>query len=60
MSRLNYGQPFPPLDVPAGGGGTISLPSDLADSYGVILIYRGSWCPTATLSSARSRVRSTP
>src|SRR5271165_2565455 len=45
MSRLNYGQPFPALDVPAVGGGTISLPGDLAGSYGVILIYRGSWCP---------------
>ena len=45
MSRLNNGQPFPPLDVPAVGGGTISLPGDLAGSYGVILIYRGSWCP---------------
>lgn len=45
MSRLDYGQPFPPLEVPAVGGGTISLPDDLAGSYGVILIYRGSWCP---------------
>lgn len=45
MSRLNYGQPFPPLEVPAVGGGTISLPADLAGSYGVVLIYRGSWCP---------------
>ncbi|MGA9674636.1 MAG: peroxiredoxin family protein [Mycobacterium sp.] len=45
MSRLNYGQPFPPLEVPAVGGGTISLPGDLAGSYGVVLIYRGSWCP---------------
>jgi peroxiredoxin len=27
------------------GGGTISLPDDLAGSYGVVLIYRGSWCP---------------
>ena len=45
MSRLRNGQPFPPLEVPAVGGGTISLPDDLADSYGVILIYRGSWCP---------------
>lgn len=44
MSRLTNGQPFPPLDVPAVGGGTISLPGDLAGSYGVILIYRGSWC----------------
>jgi peroxiredoxin len=45
MSRLTNGQPFPSLDVPAVGGGTISLPCDLAGSYGVILIYRGSWCP---------------
>lgn len=45
MSRLTNGQPFPPLDVPAVGGGTITLPGDLAGSYGVILIYRGSWCP---------------
>ena len=45
MSRLHNGQPFPPLEVPAVGGGTISLPDDLAGSYGVILIYRGSWCP---------------
>ncbi|OBI18697.1 peroxiredoxin [Mycobacterium sp. E2462] len=45
MSRLHFGQPFPPLDVPAVGGGTISLPGDLAGSYGVVLIYRGSWCP---------------
>jgi peroxiredoxin len=45
MSRLDNGQPFPSLEVPAVGGGTISLPDDLAGSYGVILIYRGSWCP---------------
>jgi hypothetical protein len=45
MSRLRNGQPFPPLEVPAVGGGTISLPDDLAGSYGVVLIYRGSWCP---------------
>jgi len=45
MSRLRNGQPFPLLEVPAVGGGTISLPDDLAGSYGVLLIYRGSWCP---------------
>ncbi|UMB69528.1 peroxiredoxin family protein [Mycobacterium paraterrae] len=45
MSRLHYGQPFPELALPAVGGGTISLPSDLAGSYGVVLIYRGAWCP---------------
>jgi len=45
MSRLNCGEPFPGLEVPAVGGGMISLPGDLAGSYGVVLIYRGSWCP---------------
>ena len=45
MSRLCNGQLFPSLEVPAVGGGTISLPDDLAGSYGVVLIYRGSWCP---------------
>lgn len=45
MSRLQNGQKFPPLSVPAVGGGTVSLPGDLAGSYGVVLIYRGSWCP---------------
>ena len=45
MSRLRNGQPFPSLEIPAAGGGTISLPDDLAGSYGVVLIYRGSWCP---------------
>jgi peroxiredoxin len=45
VSRLHNGQQFPSLSVPAVGGGTISLPDDLAGSYGVVLIYRGSWCP---------------
>lgn len=42
---LQNGQRFPELDIPAVGGGTLSLPGDLAGSYGVILIYRGHWCP---------------
>lgn len=45
MSRLYNGEQFPALSVPAVGGGTISLPDDLAGSYGIVLIYRGSWCP---------------
>ena len=45
MSRLRNGQLFPSLEVPAAGGGAISLPDDLAGSYGVVLIYRGSWGP---------------
>jgi peroxiredoxin len=45
MSGLHNGQQFPALSVPAVGGGSISLPDDLAGSYGIVLIYRGSWCP---------------
>lgn len=45
MSRLFNGQPFPALSLPAVGGGTLTLPDDLRGSYGVVLIYRGSWCP---------------
>ncbi len=43
--RLQNGQLFPSLEIPAVGGGRLSLPDDLAGSYGVILIYRGHWCP---------------
>ncbi len=36
---------FPALTVARPGGGTLRLPDDLADHFGVILFYRGSWCP---------------
>ncbi|WP_054308823.1 peroxiredoxin family protein [Mesorhizobium sp. 1M-11] len=45
MTRLQNGQTFPALDVSAVGGGTISIPLSLSGSYGVVLIYRGAWCP---------------
>jgi peroxiredoxin len=45
MPVLHTGDKFPALDIAAVGGGTLSLPADLAGSYGVVLIYRGSWCP---------------
>ena len=45
MSALRNGDTFPFLTIDAIGGGTISLPSDLAGSFGVVLIYRGAWCP---------------
>jgi len=43
--RLQNGQVFPPIEVPAVGGGSLALPHALAGSYGVTLIYRGHWCP---------------
>jgi peroxiredoxin len=45
MTRLQNGQTFPAFDVPAVGGGTISIPQSLRGWYGVVLIYRGAWCP---------------
>ena len=45
MTVLHNGDTFPALEIPAVGGGTISLPHDLAGSFGVVLVYRGSWCP---------------
>ncbi len=36
---------FPNVTVAAVGGGTINLPRDLAGSYGVVLLFRGAWCP---------------
>src|ERR1700692_226447 len=43
--HLQNGQLFPELEIPAVGGGILSLPYDLAGYYGVVLIYRGHWCP---------------
>jgi peroxiredoxin len=45
MTRLRNGQSFPALDVAAVGGGTIHISQSLQGSYGVVLIYRGAWCP---------------
>ena len=45
MTRLKNGLTFPTFDVPTVGGGTISIPQSLLGSYGVVLIYRGAWCP---------------
>ncbi len=45
MPRLENNQTFPSLQLPLVGGGTLSLPEDLAGDFGVVLVYRGSWCP---------------
>lgn len=42
---LAPGDIFPSLSVPRAGGGQINIPGDLAGTYGVVLFYRGSWCP---------------
>ena len=48
MTCLQNGQAFPAFDVPAVGGGRTSIVQSLKESYGVVLIYRGAWCPYCT------------
>ena len=45
MGLLSPGDQFPALTVTLAGGGTLQLPDALAGHFGVILLYRGSWCP---------------
>ncbi len=45
MTLLQNHSPFPSLEVPRVGGGALRLPDDLTGSYGVVLLYRGAWCP---------------
>jgi peroxiredoxin len=45
MTLLKPGDQFPALSVTLPGGGTLTLPDALAGEFGVILFYRGSWCP---------------
>jgi peroxiredoxin len=59
-SPLQNGNLFPDLIIDVVGGGTLTLPRDLAGSYSVVLFYRGSWCPyccaqLAAFSRARER-----
>jgi len=45
MTVLQPGDPFPSLTVALPGRRTLRLPDALAGRYGVVLYYRGSWCP---------------
>ena len=45
MPLLHNGDRFPRLSIRKVGGGTIELPNDLDGAFGVVLIYRGAWCP---------------
>ena len=45
MTVLQPGDPFPPVTVSLPGGRTLRLPDALAGRFGVVLYYRGSWCP---------------
>src|SRR5579864_1866967 len=45
MTVLQPGDPFPSLTVALPGGRTLRLPDALAGRFGVVLFYRGAWCP---------------
>src|SRR5208282_703210 len=42
---LHPGDLFPALTVNLPGGRTLGLPGAMAGHFGVVLFYRGSWCP---------------
>jgi peroxiredoxin len=45
MALLNAGDQFPALSLKLPGGESLALPGALAGGFGVVLFYRGSWCP---------------
>ena len=45
MALLHPGDKFPALTVARVGGGTLQLPDALDGHFGVVLFYRGAWCP---------------
>jgi peroxiredoxin len=45
MALLDRGDRFPSLNLSLPGGETLTLPDALRGGYGIVLFYRGSWCP---------------
>jgi peroxiredoxin len=45
MPLLNPGDPFPRLTITTAGGQSLTIPDAFAGDFGVVLFYRGSWCP---------------
>jgi len=45
MPLLNPGGPFPRLTISTTDGQALTLPDAFAGDFGVVLFYRGSWCP---------------
>ncbi len=41
--RAQNNQQFPTIVAKRVGGGQMSIPADLAGSWGVLLFYRGEW-----------------
>jgi peroxiredoxin len=45
LTRLRPGEAFPPLTIAPADGQPLELPGALAGHFGVVLLYRGGWCP---------------
>jgi peroxiredoxin len=45
VALLHPGDNFPELTLTTPGGGTVQVPGTFAGQFGVVLFYRGSWCP---------------
>ena len=45
MPLLRPGDPFPQLTLTVPGGKTVLVPAMFAGHFGVVLFYRGAWCP---------------
>jgi len=58
MPLLNNGDIFPGLGIRRAGGGMMNLPDDLRGVFGVVLIYRGAWCPFCNAQLAAFQRRS--
>lgn len=48
MPLLAPGDAFPAIQLKLPGGDSIQVPDTLSGGYGVVLVYRGSWCPYCT------------
>lgn len=45
MPLLHPGDRFPELKLTVPGGKTVTVPTMFAGKFGVVLFYRGAWCP---------------
>jgi peroxiredoxin len=45
MPLLRPGTTFPDLSITLPGGTILTLPGTLAGDFGVVLFFRGAWCP---------------
>jgi peroxiredoxin len=45
MPLLHPGDTFPRLTLTVPGGDTVTVPDTFDGGFGVVLFYRGSWCP---------------